>query len=95
MIFALNDQGAALANRQAIAQAILDGNANVLNAQVAADTIVPVRDDPNPGGLFCIYCLDSVSVIHSHSWFFRHATVNDCVGSDQYLGILNPRSHGG
>ena len=67
----------------------------MFDAHVVANTIILVRDDPDPDGLFCIYCLDSISVIHSHNWFFRHATINDYVSSDQYLGILeSPCSRG-
>jgi len=95
MIYALNGQGVPLPDRQTIAQAILDNDANVLDAQVAAATIIDVRVDPDPLGLFCIYCLDTLSVIHADSWFFRHRNINDCMDSDQYLGILNPRRHGG
>ena len=94
MIYALNGQGVSLPDREAIAQAILDGDANLLNAHVAAGTIVHVGDDPDPAGLFCIYCLDTLSVVHSTRLFFRHRNTHDCWNSDQYLGILNPPSHG-
>ena len=95
MIFAIEGQGASLADRVTIAQAILDENAAVLDAHVAAGTIIPVRDDPDPAGLCCIYCHDSLQVVHAQSWFYRHAEINDCVEEDNYLGVLNPPSRGG
>ena len=94
MRYALNGQDVPLPDRETIAHAILAGNANVLDAQEAAGTIIHVRDDPDPNGLFCIYCLDTLLVVHSTRLFFRHRNIGDCLNSDQYLGILNPPSHG-
>jgi len=74
MIYALNGQGVPLPVRETIADAILANDANVLGAQVAAATIIDVRVDPDPLGLFCIYCLDTLSVIHADSWFSDTAT---------------------
>ena len=94
MIYAQNGQGVSLPDREAIAQAILNGDQNLLDAQEAAGIIIPVTVDPDPDGLLCIYCLDTLQVVHSESWFYRHDNVDDCVGFDHHLGILNPRSHG-
>ncbi len=55
MRYALRRYGAPQADRETIAHAILASNANVLDAQEAAGTIIHVRDDPDPKGLFCIY----------------------------------------
>ncbi len=95
MIYALNGQGVPLPVRETIAHAILANDANVLNAQEEAGTIVHVGTDPDPHGLFCIYCLDTLEVVHAASWFFRHSDTAICIGSDQYQGILNPSRHGG
>ena len=74
MGYALNGQGVSLPDRETIAHAILARNANVLDAQEAAGTIIHVRGDPDPKGLFCIYCLDTLRVVHSTSLFSDTAT---------------------
>ena len=93
MIYALNGEDVPLPVRETIAQAILDNDANVLDAQEEAGTIVHVRTAPDPLGLSCIYCLDTLEVVDAASLFFRHSETRGCLGSDQYLDILNPRGH--
>lgn len=81
-------------DREAIAQAILDEDGGVLGGYVNDDTIIHVGSNLDANGLFCIYCLDTLSVVQANRWFFRHRNTNDCLGSDQYLGILNPSGDG-
>ena len=94
MIYALSTQDTPRSVRQAIAKAILDGEENVLNGHVAEATIVPGRNDPASGTTFCIYCLDTLHVVHSQSWFFRHNNRGGCLGWAQHLDVENPRGHG-
>ena len=95
MIYTLRRYGTPQADRETIAQAILDEDEGVLDEYVDNGTIIHGDDDRARLGFFCIYCLDALIFVRSPSRFFRHAATRDCLDSDQYLGILNPGRHGG
>lgn len=94
MQYALSSINTHQDDRESIAQAIEDEDDAVLGGYVNDGTIIHVHDNRDRRRFFCIYCLDALRIVRSQSDFFRHVTRNDCLGSDQYLGILNPRGDG-
>lgn len=97
MIYALTSTKPSKAERHKIATAIFNDDADAIARYAAAGTVAHVAHS-NGGGHLCIYCQDELRPSIRHRarapWFFQHATVNDCVGTANYLGILNPAAHG-
>ncbi|MBY0514728.1 MAG: hypothetical protein K2P78_12540 [Gemmataceae bacterium] len=110
MIYALLNEYQAHGDCLAIALAIQNRDAVVIQHWVAAGAIVhAMQANTLPGLFYCLYCRDTVQpsgdrppkgLTASNPWHFEHDTVGDCIShvrnapTPHALGIENPGNHG-
>jgi hypothetical protein len=106
MIYALVGSSASVADREAIAKAILTPDSIVLAQYAGRGTITHIMDITRHQTYFCIWCLDEVSPSSrngprgyqvANPWYFMHTTNNQCIGYQNQIGggtYLNPRFQG-
>lgn len=106
MIYAFTEQDTSDSERAEIAQAIKDGNRDVIQQYVDEEIIIHVMDAQDTRGLslYCIFCDDAVSPTRANPpkgysalspWCFKHNSNRACIGHVSVaLSIENPPGHG-
>jgi hypothetical protein len=106
MIYALLQSSLPDADRQEIAQAVLDQDPVVLEQHETNGHIIHIMDvgDPPRPAFFCIWCLDQVRATRRNApcdsplpWFFEHRNNADCLGNERSIeggSYLNPANQG-